>query len=187
MPTLAPGGRSFSAADGARAGRRYSPRYAFCACGVRPTAAALPDTRRVGGWVAQIKEKGLRRFLAETIADRFDLAKVEPGFIEWFLDESARTSGELLARFVPLMASVDLTAELGSVGCPTLAGVLDHDPLHSMSEYEVLRERIPDCEFVVYSGLPHNITDAAPDRCAEDLRRFLLKHRGRRDAPPHSG
>ena len=32
----------------------------------------------------------------------------------------------------------------------------------------------PDVEFVVYDGLPHNITDAAPDRCAEDLRRFLL-------------
>jgi hypothetical protein len=29
---------------------------------------------------------------------------------------------------------------------------------------------------VVYDGLPHNITDAVPDRCAEELKRFLLKH-----------
>ena len=49
-------------------------------------------------------------------------------------------------------------------------------PIHSVSHYEVLRERIADVEFVVYEGLPHNITDYAADRCAEDLKRFLLKH-----------
>jgi hypothetical protein len=26
-------------------------------------------------------------------------------------------------------------------------------------------------------ALPHNITDAVPDRCADDYRRFLLAHR----------
>jgi hypothetical protein len=49
-----------------------------------------------------------------------------------------------------------------------------HDPIRPLSRYEVLRHCIPDVEFVVYDGLPHNITDAAADRCAEDLRRFLL-------------
>ena len=42
----------------------------------------------------------------------------------------------------------------------------------------MLQERIPDCEFIVYEGLPHNITDAVPDRCAQDYRRFLLEHAG---------
>lgn len=50
------------------------------------------------------------------------------------------------------------------------------DPIHSVSHYEILRERIPNVEFVVYEGLPHNITDYAADRCAEDLKHFLLKH-----------
>jgi hypothetical protein len=45
----------------------------------------------------------------------------------------------------------------------------------------VLEERIANCEFVVYDGLPHNITDAVPDRCAKDYRRFLLAHRQRSD------
>ena len=39
-----------------------------------------------------------------------------------------------------------------------------------------LERLIPDCEFVVYEGLPHNITDAVPDRCAQELKRFLLAH-----------
>lgn len=135
---------------------------------------SLVDSDR---WVGKIREKGVRGFLAETIGDRFDTKKVEPGFIEWFLDESARTSGELLSRFVPLMKSVDLTDRLHEIRSPTLAVVPDHDPISSMAQYEVLRDRIAHCEFVVYRGLPHNITDAVPDRCAEELKRFLLRHR----------
>jgi len=133
-------------------------------------------------WVGKIREKGVRGFLAETIGERFDIKRTDPGFIEWFLDESARTGAELLSRFVPLMKSVDLTDRLGEIRCPTLAVVPGHDPIGSMAQYEVLRERIPDCEFIVYQGLPHNITDAVPDRCAEELRRFLLKHQSKETA-----
>ena len=55
------------------------------------------------------------------------------------------------------------------IRCPMLAVVPDHDPICSMAQYEVIRERMPNIEFMVYRGLPHNITDAVPDRCAEEL------------------
>lgn len=140
------------------------------------TPGLKPSNVDATTWVAEIQKKGLRGFLGSTIRDRFDLARVDPGFVEWFLDESSRTDVEWLARFIPLMASVDLTEELGGIRCPMLAVVPDHDPISSMSQYEVIRRRVPDVDFVVYERLPHNITDAVPDRCAEELRRFLLAH-----------
>jgi pimeloyl-ACP methyl ester carboxylesterase len=73
--------------------------------------------------------------------------------------------------------SVDLTEELPKIQCPMLVVVPDHDPISSMAQYEVIRDRVPDVTFVVYHGLPHNITDAVPDRCAEDLHRFLIDQR----------
>lgn len=126
-------------------------------------------------WVEQIKEKGLRGFLTDTVQDRFDTAQVDPGFLQWFLDESSKTDPALLARFVPLMASVDLRDRLAEIHCPTLVVVPGSDPISPMSYYQVFRERIPNVEFVVYDKLPHNITDAVPDRCAEELKRFLLE------------
>lgn len=141
------------------------------------TPGLKPSNVNAAKWVAEIRAKGVRAFLADRIGERFDLATVEPGFVDWFLDESAKTSPDLLARFVPLMTTVDLTADLGRIRCPTLAVAPDHDPISSMAQYEVLRDRIADCEFVVYEHLPHNITDAAPERCAAELRRFLLAHR----------
>jgi 3-oxoadipate enol-lactonase len=140
------------------------------------TPGLKPSNVDAGAWVAQIHRKGVRGFLTDTVADRFDLSKVEPGFVEWFLDESAKTSPEWLARFIPLMASVDLSDDLPRIRCPMLAVVPDHDPISSIEQYEVIRERVRDVEFIVYERLPHNITDSVPDRCAEELRRFILKH-----------
>jgi 3-oxoadipate enol-lactonase len=128
-------------------------------------------------WVKRIGERGLAGFLRETIADRIPLDQVEPGFVDWFIEESGRTSVELLSRFVPMMRTFEVLDDLHRVRCPTLAVAPGGDPIHTVDNYRVLQERIPDCEFIVYEGLPHNITDAVPDRCAEDLKRFLLKHR----------
>ena len=98
------------------------------------------------------------------------------GFVRWFIDESAKTDAELFCRFAPMMKEVDQTGRLHEIKCPMLVVVPAHDPLGSLAQYEVFKEHVPHCEFVTYSGLPHNITDAVPERCAEELKRFLQKH-----------
>ena len=34
-------------------------------------------------------------------------------------------------------------------------------------------ERIADVQLIAYEGLPHNIGEAVPERCAEDVLAFL--------------
>jgi len=130
-----------------------------------------------GAWVRRIGERGLAQFLRDTIADRVRVDAVPAGFVDWFIAESAKTPVELLARFVPMMRSFEVLDELDRIRCPTLAIAPGADPIHEREHYQVLEQRIPDCQFVVYEGLPHNITDAVPDRCAVDYRHFLLLHR----------
>jgi 3-oxoadipate enol-lactonase len=127
-------------------------------------------------WVKRIGETGLAAFLRETIADRVDLSSADPGFVEWFIAESGKTPVSLLQRFVPMMREFVVIDELHRIRCPVLAVAPGGDPIHTVDNYRALPDRIPGCEFIVYEGLPHNITDAVPDRCAQDLRRFLLKH-----------
>jgi pimeloyl-ACP methyl ester carboxylesterase len=129
-----------------------------------------------GAWIKGLREEGVYAFLKRTIDTRFDLKQVEPGFVEWFLTESARNDPALLMRFVRMMASVDYSERVPELRCPTLMVVPGGDPNQPMAMYHQVRDAIRDCEFIVYDGAPHNITDAVPDRCAEDLRTFLLKH-----------
>ncbi|MCC6532340.1 MAG: alpha/beta hydrolase [Burkholderiales bacterium] len=129
-------------------------------------------------WVDHIRARGMHGFLRETIAERFPNV-TDQGFLDWFIEESARTDVELFARFGPMMKAVEFTDRLHEIKCPMLNVVPGHDPLGTPGQYEVYKQHVPHCEFIVYEGLPHNITDAVPERCAQDLLAFLLKHRGR--------
>jgi pimeloyl-ACP methyl ester carboxylesterase len=129
-------------------------------------------------WIPQIEAKGLRAFLAETIADRLPLDKVEPGLVEWFLDEAAKNDPAYIGKFVLLMASYDWSDELHRIRCPTLVVVPGAEPIGSAANYEPFRRYVKDVEMRVYEGAPHNICDAFSDRCAGDVLDFLTRRFG---------
>jgi pimeloyl-ACP methyl ester carboxylesterase len=76
-----------------------------------------------------------------------------------------------------MMKEVDQTARLHEIKCPMLNVIPGHDPLGTADQYGVYRKLVPQSEYITYDGLPHNITDSVPERCAEDLLKFLMKHR----------
>ena len=129
-------------------------------------------------WIPQIQTKGLRTFLAETIADRLPLDKVDPGLVEWFLDEAAKNNPAYIGKFVLLMARYDWSDQLHRVTCPTLVVVPGAEPIGSTANYEPFRRHIKDVDMRVYDGAPHNICDAFPDRCVGDVLDFLGRRVG---------
>lgn len=129
-------------------------------------------------WIPQIQAKGMRAFLAETIADRLPLDKVDPGLVEWFLDEAAKNDPSYIGKFVLLMASYDWSDQLHRILCPTLVVVPGAEPIGSTANYEPFRQHVRDVEMRIYEGAPHNICDAFPDRCAGDVLDFLSRRFG---------
>ena len=129
-------------------------------------------------WIPQIEAKGLRAFLAETIADRLPLGQVDPGLVEWFLDEAAKNDPAYIGKFVLLMARYDWSDQLGRIACPTLVVVPGAEPIGSTANYEPFRRQVRDVEMRVYDGAPHNICDAFPERCAGDVLDFLGRRFG---------
>jgi pimeloyl-ACP methyl ester carboxylesterase len=130
-------------------------------------------------WIPQIEKKGLRGFLAETIGERLPLGEVDPGLVEWFLDEAAKNDPAYIGKFVLLMASYDWSAEVGRIRCPTLVVVPGAEPIGSTANYQPFARLVPDVEMRVYDGAPHNICDAFPGRCAADALDFLSRRFGR--------
>jgi 3-oxoadipate enol-lactonase len=124
-------------------------------------------------WIPQIEAKGLRGFLAATIRDRLP-PDADPGLVEWFLDEAAKNDPAFIGKFVLLMASYDWSGEVDRIRCPTLVVIPGAETVGSIANYDPFR-RLADVEFKIYEGLPHNICDAVPDRCAVDVRDFLRR------------
>jgi 3-oxoadipate enol-lactonase len=129
-------------------------------------------------WIPQIAARGLRGFLAETIAERLPLDQVDPGLVEWFLDDAAKNDPAYIGKFVSLMASYDWSDQLGRIQCPTLVVVPGAEPIGSTANYEPFRRLVQDVEMRVYDGAPHNICDAFPDRCSGDVLEFLTRRFG---------
>jgi 3-oxoadipate enol-lactonase len=129
-------------------------------------------------WIPQIEAKGMRAFLAETIADRLPLDQVDPGLVEWFLDEAAKNDPAYIGKFVLLMASYDWSDQLHRINCPTLVIVPGAEPIGSTANYEPFRQHVRDVETRVYDGAPHNICDAFPERCVGDVLDFLTRRFG---------
>ena len=125
-------------------------------------------------WLPRVASEGLRKFLADTISDRFP-ADSDPRHVEWFLDEAAKNDTGFIARFVGLMASLEWSDQLHRIKCPTLVVYPGAETVGSTHNYDAMRERIPDVEVIAYEGLPHNICDSVPDRCADDVLKFLAK------------
>jgi len=124
-------------------------------------------------WIPRIQAQGIRGFLAETIRERLP-ADADPGHVAWFLDEAAKNDPAFIGRFVMLMASYDWSGEVSRIACPTLVVIPGGETVGSLDNYEPFRA-LPDVEFRVYDGLPHNICDAVPDRCAADVAEFLAR------------
>ena len=123
-------------------------------------------------WLPHVAREGLRAFLADTIADRFS-ADTDPGLVRWFLDEAAKNDSAYIARFIGLMTTLDWSDELHRIRCPTLVVMPGAETVGSVRNYDVMRERIPDVRVLSYAGMPHNICDADPARCAADVLAFV--------------
>lgn len=130
-------------------------------------------------WETGLAQEGVRAFMRRTIAQRFHVDQVDPGLVDWFIEESARNDPRYLARFVQMMTRYNFADRLREIRCPSLFVVPSGDPVHSMDNYNALRI-VPDHRFVVFENMPHNITDAVPDRCAAELLKFLEGYEDRR-------
>lgn len=124
-------------------------------------------------WLPRVAKEGLRKFLAETISDRFPVDRTDPRHIEWFLDEAAKNNVPFIGRFIGLMTTLDWSDQLARIKCPTLVVYPGAETVGTTHAYDSMGDRIPDVQMVSYEGMPHNICDSLPDRCVEDVLTFL--------------
>lgn len=134
---------------------------------------------QAASWIPRVAKDGLRKFLADTISDRFPVDRTDPRHIEWFLDEAAKNDTAYIARFVGLMSSLEWSDQVHRIKCPTLVVYPGAETVGSTHNYDAMRDNIPDVEMISYEGLPHNICDSVPDRCTGDVLRFLEKRFGK--------
>ncbi|HZQ61722.1 MAG TPA: alpha/beta hydrolase [Casimicrobiaceae bacterium] len=128
-------------------------------------------------WIPQIQKIGLKRFLADTIQDRFD-GNADPNLVAWFIEQAGSNDPAFIARFVTHMCTHDFMDELPRIQCPTLIVAAGKEAIGHASAYDEMHKRIPNSQLVYYDTAAHNICDGYPDRCVNDLLRFQHRPTG---------
>ena len=126
-------------------------------------------------WLPLVKERGLRKFLADTIHERFD-ASADPKLVEWFLDQAGANDPGFVERFITHMCTHDFMDEIGRIQCPTLIAGAGKEPIGNAGAYGEMQKHIRGSEVKLYDTTGHNICDGYADRCIDDLLGFLKEH-----------
>lgn len=126
-------------------------------------------------WLPLVKERGLRKFLADTIHERFD-SSADPELVEWFLDQAGSNDPVFVERFITHMCTHDFMDEIDRIRCPTLIVAAGEEQIGNANAYLEMQNRIKGSELKLYETTGHNICDGYPERCMDDLLAFLHKH-----------
>jgi 3-oxoadipate enol-lactonase len=129
-------------------------------------------------WIPRVQKEGLRPFLEDTIAYRFDIDKTDPGVVKFFLDEVEKNNIGFIARFVPLMTTVDTSNDLPKIKCPALVVIPGKEVSTGERNYDAMK-KIADCTIIDFPGIAHNMMDSIPDECAEVALKFLQERFGK--------
>lgn len=127
-------------------------------------------------WLPRIDEVGLKRFLADTISERFD-KNADRELVEWFIEQAGSNDAAFIGRFVSHMCTHDFMEDLRKINAPTLIVAAGREQIGHASAYQKMRERIAGSELIEIDTAGHNICDGYAGRCVDLLEDFL-KRRG---------
>lgn len=126
-------------------------------------------------WIPKIKEIGLKKFLADTIHERFDNT-ADPALVSWFIEQAGSNDPTFIARFVLHMCTHDFMEALTAIKCPTLIVAAGKESIGHADAYEEMHKRIKGSELVYVDTAGHNICDGYAAHCSDLLLSFLARH-----------
>jgi 3-oxoadipate enol-lactonase len=124
-----------------------------------------------------LKEKGIEGTVDHIIANNLREERSDtPGLDDWFFDGMKKSPPEASIAFVEAAANLDVNIEefLHNIRVPTLLLTgSEYTSLITVEEADRFRRLIPRAKLVVFPGVKAVPVIAAPERCAEEVLRFI--------------
>ncbi len=91
--------------------------------------------------------------------------------------QMALTPAHVIASLMRMVSrrEFDITPMLPKIKAPTLLLSPGNSVNTSMEEQNMMKQRIPNCQQVVFEGAAHGIAFDVPERCAEEALKFIRK------------
>ncbi len=129
-------------------------------------------------WQEALQKMGSKGW-AEAVnsATRFP-PESDPGLLQWYAEEMAKSRVEVLVAMSRLAAKVDATPFLPRIKAPVLGLYPTAGIMTDREQEEVIFSRIPNIKAVHLASRFHTIQNIAPAACATQVLYFLAQHEG---------
>jgi pimeloyl-ACP methyl ester carboxylesterase len=100
-----------------------------------------------------------------------------PEGAEYWTKLMGQTAVSTMVSFGETIPYADITDDLPRIKCPTLVLMTEGSALGSVESTRAWQVTIPNSELRVLPGDSYHVAATDPDRCAQETRDFILKHR----------
>lgn len=133
-----------------------------------------------GSWESAFDRLSPAEWARQTMPHRFDLETTDPAYIDWAVEENAKTPVESLRKYGRLIENIDFSGGLPAVQVPALL-VAGGSKLAPPEQAKFLQSQIPGSRLEVLPNARHLVGYALPEDCARLATEFWagLKTSGR--------
>ncbi len=150
----------------------HYPDRVIAVAGVAAPASLTSFADRAPVWRKQIRDEGVEAWVRETTAFRLG-SSLPPAAIDWWVNLMSKTQASTLEAFLQMVPTVDITADLPRVSCPSVIITTTGSGLASVDAVRAWQETIPCSQLEVLPGDSYHVAATDPDVCARIVRRFF--------------
>ncbi len=159
------------------AARRFAARHPDCLRSLTLVGTPIADlSGMAAGMPARLNEMstpdGMAAWARRGMQGRLGSAFPDAG-IDWWSDLMAQTSQPSEYGFSRFMPTMDVTADLAQITCPTLVITTEGSGLASVEATRDWQRQIPHSDLLVLPGDSYHAAASHPDLCAEAARAFM--------------
>lgn len=131
--------------------------------------------QNLAGWRDIIETRGQKAWADQMMEWRFFPGTLPREQFDWFHDQHATCSPTAALAIADLLATANLSSELGHIKAPTLLLSPDASPFIPVTVMAEMKQQIPDCELQVFAHTRHGLPLSHGAACAQVLRDFLSR------------
>ena len=123
-------------------------------------------------WRRTLEEQGTKAWLLSDAGKRFG-PHAAPGLVEWYAEEGAKTSSQVVLALQGCLLGEDLSPLLPQIQAPVLILAASQDEITPMEVQRLMADQLPNAKLQSFDGVGHNMKVEIPEVLAGHVLEFI--------------
>jgi 3-oxoadipate enol-lactonase len=139
----------------------------------RPTDIAATYSLGQNSRAEAFAKHGVGGWCRQTLSHRIDTTRASPELCEWYIAEMDRTPVHVAVAMEQIIGQGNFLPHLGMIQVPTLILGGENSTISKPEMMQEMQRAMPNAKRVPLAGYGHGVNLLAPERCVDEVRKFV--------------